>query len=716
MSHHDTTGAGVEASAGRVKGGQLDRLMDPAHDPDIVRGFLLPCLAAAAFVALAGGCTSPAPAAPHNVVLVTIDTLRADRIGRGVAPALDALAASSVRFTNARTTVPLTLPAHTSILTGTSPLVHGVHENGVVVPGGLPTLATVLGEAGYRTAAFVGAYVLDGRFGLARGFDVYDDRVPRDPRAEGRLDAERRASEVVDAALAWLDGAGTSRFFLWVHLYDPHAPYDPPAGTWPAGASAYDGEVAYASAQVARLLDRLTARGLTDSTVVAVAGDHGEGLGEHGEQTHGMLAYDATLRVPLFIFAPGQPSRDEDAPVSLADLAPSILRLARVEGALSPHASPRDLFAPEGARDVYAETEYPRVAGWHPLAVLAYAQWKLVLSSEPELYDVQADPGETRNLATSRRQLVQTMSARLKAMRAAAPAPVVRTMAPDAAARLRALGYVGGSGSGAVEAAAPNPAGTIASWTAFEDALTRVNRGAGASALPALQALSAEFPTGGVFQSTYARALQESGRAGEAVAVLGAAVDRRPDDPTLFHDLAVAARLAGDDREALRAEQAALALDEQNPSVLNGIGLLHADAGRAAEAADAFERATRADPSSASAWSNLGNARQALGDRSGAESAYRRALAAQPQHADAANGLGVVLVQQQKAAEAVPWLERVVAAEPDFHEARLNLGIAQQQSGAREQAIATYRDLLAKAPRSAVRERAAATALLAELR
>ncbi len=665
-----------------------------------------------------GACTAPPPSAPRNLVLITIDTLRADRIGAGVAPALDAQAARSVRFVNARTTVPLTLPAHTSLLTGTSPRVHGVHDNGVVVPDTLPTLAAVCRAAGYRTAAFVGAYVLDRRFGLARGFDIYDDRVARDPDAEARLDAERRAADVVDASLAWLDQAGPAPFFLWVHVYDPHAPYQAPGSTALTGAAGYDGEVAYASAQIGRLLARLDAKGLRESTVVAVAGDHGEGLGEHGEPTHGMLAYDSTLRVPLLVAAPGQSPRDVPEPVSLADVATSLLRLAGVAGGLAPSASTRDLFAPIPAGDVYAETEYPRAAGWHPLAVLADAQWKLIMSAQPELYDLRADPRETANQAATHRQQVQTMSARLKALpAAAAPSGVAAPLAPEAAAKLRSLGYVGGATPAtALNPSAPNPSAVIDAWTEFEAALAQVNRGDGAAAVPALRTLSTRFPDGAVFQSTYARALQESGQARQAVAVLRAAVDRTPGDATLFHDLAVAARLAGDVGEALRAEQAALALDAGHPSALNGLGLLHADAGRLADAAQAFERATAADPSSASAWSNLGNARRALGDLPGAEGAFRQALARQPQHADAANGLGVVLVQTQRAGEAVPWLERALRAEPGFHEARLNLGIALQQSGDRARAVATYREVLRLAPPTASRERQAAAELLRGLR
>ena len=294
-------------------------------------------------LAMAIGCAraQPPKAPAPNIVLITIDTFRADRLGTGVAPAIDRLAASGIRFTSARSAVPLTLPSHATIHTGLLPPAHGVRENGVdVLDAAHPTIARLLKGAGYDTAAFVGAFVLDHQFGLAQGFDTYDDQIPRDPDATDRLEAERRASVVVDRALGWLDARQSpnksaisnlqSAFFLWVHLYDPHAPYDPPAEFRARAATPYDGEIAYADAQVARLLETLRARGAMDHTIVVVAGDHGEGLGDHGERTHGMLLYDSTLRVPLVVAVPGRAPETRDEPVSLVDLAPTILRAAGV--------------------------------------------------------------------------------------------------------------------------------------------------------------------------------------------------------------------------------------------------------------------------------------------------------------------------------------------------------------------------------------------------
>ena len=643
---------------------------------------------------------TPASERP-NVVLITIDTLRADRLGRGFTTHIERLKARGTSYTNVRTTAPLTLPAHVSIMTGQPPYVHGARENGMVFEGKQPTIARRFRDAGYRTGAFVGAYVLNRRFGLADGFETYDDDVPRDVNRADRLEAERPASQVIDAALKWLPTASTP-YFMWVHVYDPHAPYEPPAAyvAHPT-ASAYDREVAYADAQIGRLLDAIDAAGT--NTVVAVAGDHGESLGEHGEQTHGMLAYDSTLRVPLIVAGVGVQGGSDNAARSVTELAPMLLEAAGLQ--------------PLGPRhtDVYAESRYPRRAGWHALGVLADLQWKLIASSEFELYDLRVDPAEQQNVAAQHPNVVEGMAAALARMTAAAAADAPVSL--EASERLRALGYVSGSSPiVSDDRKAPNPAKMIATWTAFEGALAHLQANRAASALPLLRGLATEHPRAPVFQTTYAQALQEAGRPAEAVAVYKAAVAQWPVDAALFHDLAVAARLAGDAAEAYRAEQAALALDSSNPSVFNGVGLLHADAGRPADAAAAFEKATTLDPSNAGYWTNLGNARRGLNDAGTAEAAYRKALAIDPSFPDALNGLGTLLVQSRRASEAVPLFQRALERDPELHEARLNLGIAYQEVGEKEKAAAAYRDLLAKAPASMARERQAAAQLLRQLR
>ena len=667
---------------------------------------------------LIAGCSASPTAPPKpNVLLITIDTLRADRIGRGLTPAIDGLAARGVRFTNARATAPLTLPSHTSILTGALPPDTGVRVNGVALPV-RPTLARAFHDAGYRTGAFVGAYVLDRRFGLSGGFDTYDDRIPRGSSGAMVLEAERRGNVVMDAALEWLARPAAQPFFAWIHLYDPHAPYDPPQEfLQKAGGKAYDGEVAFADAQVGRSLEWLDRSGQRDRTIVVVTGDHGEGLGDHGEQTHGMLAYDSTLRVPLVISVPpgvgpgsldssGLKAGDPETPASLADLAGTLLQAAGVP-------------VPQGMRpgplgkngEAYAETKYPETAGWHALSSIAFDQWKAIVSSENELYDLRIDPGETRDLAGEKLAVIEGARKRLAELRAA-KTPDAAAVPTDAADRLRALGYVSGSSS-AVSDTAPNPAKHIAAWNTFERELTRLSQDDARGALPGLAKLARAYPDSPVFQATYARALKDTGSVTKAVEIYQRLVARWPKNAELYHDLAVAATAAGMPAEAIRAEQASLALQPTNAAASNGLGLLLIQSGKSAEAVTAFERAVQDDPSNASYWMNLGNARRESGDAARAEQAYRTALDRDPRSPDAANGIGVLLVQQHRAPEAIRWFEQALAGSPRFVEARLNLGIAYQETGNRDKAIEIYRQVQKETPPDAREHRAASDLLKA---
>jgi arylsulfatase A-like enzyme/Flp pilus assembly protein TadD len=400
-----------------------------------------------------GGCGAPASPAPKRVVLVTIDTLRADHVGCYGAlgahtPQLDTIAALGVRFEVALSPVPLTLPAHASLMTGLDPPGHGVRHNSVHRLGPEPeTLAERLRGAGYATAAFVGARVLDRRFGLGRGFDVYDDR------SSGRVSAatgfaERPADAVVDAALGWLRGA-PERFFLWVHFFDPHADYRPPPGFASAFANdLYSGEIAFVDAELGRLLGAIEARwGVEDLAVVATA-DHGESRGEHGELTHAYSLYDATQRVPLVLRGPGLPrGRVAPGPASLLDVAPTLLAWVGVPPL--PEAEGRDLrlLAEQselGPRALYLETLATQLDfGWSPLQAVWVERLKYVRAPRPELYDLESDPGETLNRASSEAGRVAELDGRLDALLAGrhrVPRPAHLGEAERDA--LRALGYV----------------------------------------------------------------------------------------------------------------------------------------------------------------------------------------------------------------------------------------------------------------------------------
>ena len=395
----------------------------------------------------------PGTPRPRNVLLVTIDTLRADHVGaygytRARTPALDALAAGGVRFDRAYAAAPITLPSHATILTGRYPPGHGARDNGLPVTATVPTLATELRARGFATAAFVAAFPLDHQFGLNRGFDVYGDQLPRQPN--GQIANERPASAVVSDAIAWLNQQSSivnrqssiaRQFFLWVHLFDPHAPYGDPASRRPI-LDRYDDEIATADREIGRLLDALgPARA---DTLIVAAGDHGEAFGEHGEYAHSIFVYDTTLRVPLIVAGPGVAARTRvDAAVTLADVAPTV---ARAMGGTMKDVDGVDL-APALAggtlanRELYAESFAPLFEfGWSPLRAIRSGAWKYIAAPKPELYDVERDPREDQNVVSTQQATVATLAPRADRY---SPARMPDTRMVDASGleRLRALGY-----------------------------------------------------------------------------------------------------------------------------------------------------------------------------------------------------------------------------------------------------------------------------------
>ncbi|HEX4439679.1 MAG TPA: sulfatase, partial [Thermoanaerobaculia bacterium] len=442
-----------------------------------LRFVALAALAVAAGAALFFGLVRPRPWRAgswkgSNVLFITIDTLRADKLPaygeRGVkTPTIDALAARGTVFERCMTATPLTLPSHTTIFSGALPPRHGVRDNGAfTVPPELPLVPELLHRQGWSTGAFVAAFVLDSRWGLARGFDHYFDQFDtRKERLVSIGDIERPASEVIDAALAWLSTADPRKpFFAWIHLYDPHAPYAPPPPFDHEYAEhPYLGEIAYVDSQLARVFAFLEERRLTDRTAVVLAGDHGEGLGGHGETAHGFFVYQETLHVPLIIAAPhseggraASGARIKDV-VSLADVAPTVLDLAGLPAPPTVDGrSLRPLLAGEGTlepRPAYSETYYPRFHfGWSELSSLQDGRFKLIESTDPELYDLESDPMETKNLAASDHERYLAMRRQLGTLRerweksALNARPAVQD--PEAVRKLASLGYLtGGSDS-----------------------------------------------------------------------------------------------------------------------------------------------------------------------------------------------------------------------------------------------------------------------------
>ena len=502
-------------------------------------------IVALAAAAIWGGCAMRARTGPRPIVLVTIDTLRADRLGSygrspSITPKLDALAARGVVFENAWTTAPLTVPAHATLLTGLLPPKHGLRVN--KPPTKVPplaarryvTLAETLKERGYATAAVVSASVLrDDVTGFAAGFDVYRE-VP--PAAAGSLhDSEwpGRGADAVAHALAWARSA-PRQSFLWVHLFDPHAPYDAPAG-WGAGpdhvgdATGYDAEVAYTDDCVGKLLDGLAQAGLEDA-VVAVVSDHGEGLGEHGEASHGYLMHEATLRVPLIVAAPGLPAARRAGPVSVVDLFPTLLALAGHP--IPPHVNGAPLFDRGGAdtlaRPIYAETLYPwHACRWAQEFALRRGDTKLVLSGPRRMaFDLASDQSEDRPADFDAAQTDEAA----QLMQVASSAPLGAAAPGDPAAPLPS--YFGGASDGAISvlpaaenAKLPSPYDRMDLLRRFDAACALVPAGRAAEALELLRGILREDP--GNLQCAYwiGRALEACGRPAEAAAAFRDAFD-----------------------------------------------------------------------------------------------------------------------------------------------------------------------------------------------
>lgn len=635
--------------------------------------------------------TSP-PARP-SLLLITIDTLRADRVGAygstaGLTPAIDALAARGRVFENAVAAAPLTLPSHSTILSGLDPMHHGVRNNGTYAfPSDRETIATRLKAAGYSTAAFVGAVVLDRRYGLARGFDIYDDRIERAVEGRSVLESERPCALVVESAAAWL-GARRGPYFAWVHFYEPHAPYAPlPDLAAAHPGQPYDAEVAGADRCLASLV--AMARAASPSgLVVAVTGDHGEGLGEHGEATHGLFVYQSTLRVPMVIEGPGVEAGSRTPRLARsADLAPTLLALLgakpieQIDG--------RDLLAGGGGGgEAYAESDYGAGFGWAPLRSWRIGSHKLIDAPRPEFYDLDRDPGETRDLAAERPADVERLRAVLRAALGSEVKRDARRVSDEAEERLRSLGYVAGTSAiSAGNAPLTDPKDARALLETFERSLDREARGDRSGAIALLKDVVRRDSRNLVFRRSLAGVLRRDHRLAESIQALRAAHALAPTDASIAHDLALSLAESGDSVQAIEWEERALAMDPESVDALDHLATLRAARGEFADARIAVERALALDANHARAWSNRGNIAQGQGLPAEAEQSYARALELSPGLVDAVNGLGVLAVQAGRFEEAAQRFTRALELEPGFDEARLNLAVTEARLGREARAV-----------------------------
>ncbi len=621
---------------------------------------------------------TPLPAAARpNLLLVTIDTLRADRLGcyghqAAATPTLDVLAARGVRFATAIAHVPLTGPSHASILTGLDPPGHGVRDNGgFVLPEQVKTAAEDFKAAGYRTAAFVSGFPLDRRFGFGRGFDVYDDHLPRGNDKRRAPYLERLADATTDAALRWLATPDSGSFFLWMHYYDPHAPYEPPgelARRFP-GSAAYDGEIAFVDSQLARLLRALQDVKALERTLVLVTADHGESLGDHGEGTHGLFVYDATLKVPWIMAGPSVKAGQVPTTVARGiDVLPTLLDYAAIpvrpgiEGrSLREAADGKPMSdAPAYAESVYSEREF----GWAPLHAWRTASMKLIDAPRPELYDLQADAGETSNrhaehpatAAELRRKLEATLSR--KGPAAAADVDL------ETAERLAALGYLGGGRS------QKGPAGAGRDPKDGVRLMPRLNRGMSAArtdpelAIRELTAVLAEDPGLLMARRTRAVAYAAAGR----------------------HELAIAELRRLEKERALSAED----------GVVLGDNLRFA--GRLNEAAEVLEATAKRSPSFVQPWLSLAEVRVKEKNNVEAVRAYEHALQLAPDHIEALRGLGDLALLDEKHDAAGQHYARILDVDPHDTGAMTKLGVIRMRAQRPDEGIALFRRAVEREP------------------
>jgi arylsulfatase A-like enzyme/Flp pilus assembly protein TadD len=617
-----------------------------------------------------------------NIILITVDTTRADRVGflgstRGLTPNLDSVARDGTAFTRAYSHVPLTTASHASILTGTYPQYNHVNDFGAPLAAGLPFLPDILHHHGYRTAAFVGSLILDPIAGTApgfdRGFDLYDAGFRIKTAKESRYDTiERRAGDVVAHALAWLQKrpANAPPFFLWVHLYDPHDPYDPPEPYKSKFSDPYDGEIAYADAMLGKLFAQLKSTGLYQNSLIAMMADHGEAFGEHGERTHGIFLYDETIHVPLLIKLPASAKsakqnaqRKSDGRVGLVDVTPTILDVAgipipkEIQGQSLVNVL-RDDSASHPAnlaadRPIYSETDYPhRAFKWSSLRALRTGRYLAIDATRPELYDQTVDPKATNNLAAKSPAVAGTLVAEVEKFRqnTAAELAEAAKLDPEQAEKLRALGYVGDdSGKGGHEGkiGGTDPKDRIEVANQMHDGMIEVEQGDYQTAITNLQRV----------------------------------IETEPESAIAYVQLGTAWTRLKDYDKALPILRKAVELKDDSGLAQYELGLALFETGNWKEAAPQFEHVVARSPRWADANFSLAAVYARIDRVPDAMDELDKTLALNPNHYRANLLRGRLLFLLGKPAESIPNLQKAAAVEPNSREAHIFLADAYAQLG-----------------------------------
>jgi arylsulfatase A-like enzyme/cytochrome c-type biogenesis protein CcmH/NrfG len=646
------------------------------------RQLILILMALTTFCAAAQTPAKPAP----NVVLITVDTLRADHLGcfgykQIKTPNIDGLAADGARFDRAFAVVPVTLPSHSSMLTGTYPMLSGMHDfSGNKLSPLQPTLASVLKQAGYQTGAVIGAAVLDSRFGLNRGFDFYYDHFDFSRLDEANLDEmERPGNVVADVALDWLAKNSQKKFFLWMHLYDPHFPYHPPEPySREYAAQPYDGEIAFADEQVGRLLRFLKENGIYRNTMIVLCGDHGESLGEHGEKTHGFFIYNATMHVPLIIRLPeNAAARVVADPVSLVDLMPTILGAVGLEtpsqaqgrsllAGLSDNRTGRDR-SDQTARErtLYGETFLPRIHfNWSELRGSENTKYHFIDAPRPELYDLAKDPGEVHNLFTEKKAVAEEMRAKLTGMirdYSAGKELAEKTgLDPALMERLKSLGYAGFSGGGDPTSSdptissrnLPDPKDRVVTYELISDAIADSQHGRYQESIEKLKSVVKTEPNS--VPAHYLQGLDyyRLNMFAEAVDELQKTIQLSPDYALALFNLGMAQAQAGQIDAAIATLQRTLELDATNFEAAYNLGVAFIQKRQLEPAAAALRQSVRIYPGFARGHRALGETLLYLDKLDDAIAELRQAVELAPQEPIMHESLAKALAAKGLTAEA----------------------------------------------------------------
>jgi arylsulfatase A-like enzyme/tetratricopeptide (TPR) repeat protein len=672
-----------------------------------------------------------------NLLLITLDTLRPDALGfvagRNATPALDGLAREGFAFPGAVSPVPLTFPSHSALMTGMLPRALGLRDNGQLLPPQPPTLAERLAARGYATAAFVSGYPLHSAFGLDRGFSHYDDAFDSGKGDE----SERRAGATVAAAKAWLASTkAKAPWFLWVHLYDPHYPYEPPPEfRRPGPRGAYDGEVAYADSAIGDLLRAAAAvdaaapaSASSSSTLTVFAGDHGESLGEHGEGTHGFFVYDSTALVPLVFRLPGRvPVGSSAAGARLIDVAPTILDLLGVPAAASERADGRSLAplwrgggaTPAAGAPAYVETYQPWLSyGWSPLRAMRADGWKLIDAPRPELYDLGADPGETHDRFADSPAEARRLKLLLRQVQDTAAAPPSPAADAEALARLRSLGYLGGSTPEAEPPASMRGLRDPKDGAAVRELLTRgdelLRRGEARAAAIRFESALEQDPDNRFALHRSGLALLQLGQLPRALSRLEKTVRLGPDQPEARWALAAALERSGRLAEAVAQWEEVVRLQPRRAEAWANLGSALGRSGKTKEAATALAHAVELSPHDPDLLARLAFAEFGAGDVAGAA----RHLREESEHRAPgtfrhSGALGILLAQLGRAEDALPYLRASGPEEPEYAEARLKLASLEADAGRESEARRALADALRASP--SLRTRVLADARLSKL-